>query len=194
MALMRQHNGMRPQDIVILFKLISRGAAVAAGPAPGGESSVARPPISGKTISEEVGISPAEVTHAMRRNRFAGLLIGEERQPQVAYRALYEFLLYGVKYVFPVKPGHLTRGVPTAHSAPPLHGIIQASEQYVWPHETGAVRGQAIEPLFRTVPDIVARDERLYQLLALTDALRVGRAREVKLARQELQALLFIKE
>lgn len=190
---MRQHNGMRPQDIVILFKIISKAAEEVAPlvPLDGKGRIVPQQLITNKTISEELKISPAEVVHSIRRSQFAGLLIGQGRT--VAFRALYEFLLYGIKYVFPTKPGYLTRGVPTAHSATPLNTTIQASEQYVWPHEEGEVRGQAIEPLFRTVPEVAPSDERFYQLLALTDALRVGRSREVLLAREALKQLLFIE-
>lgn len=190
---MRQHNGMRPQDIVILFKMISRVGKLVEPLVPFDSRGRVIPEqlITNKAISEELKISPAEIVHSIRRSQFAGLLIGQGRT--VALRALYEFLLYGIKYVFPVKPGHLTRGVPTAHSGSPLKATIQAVEQYVWPHEGGEVRGQAIEPLFRTVPEVAPSDEYFYQLLALTDALRVGRSREVLLAREALKQLLFIE-
>ncbi|WP_261989843.1 hypothetical protein [Hymenobacter sp. BT190] len=189
---MRPHSGMRPQDIVVLLELAVRGYSPTSEQFPKGLRFVTS--IKAKELSSTLQISEAEIGHSIRRSRFAGLLIGSGRLAtgQVARQALYEFLIYGIKYVFPVKPGHLTRGVPTAHSAPPLSDIIQATEQYVWPHEEGEVRGQAIEPLFRTVPDVVVQNEQLYQLLALTDALRVGRSREINLAREELKRLLRI--
>jgi hypothetical protein len=37
-----------------------------------------------------------------------------------------EFLIHGLKYVFPAYPGALVRGVPTAHSAEPLKGLLIA--------------------------------------------------------------------
>jgi hypothetical protein len=52
---------------------------------------------------------------------------------------------------------------------------------------TGNVRGQAIEPLFKTVPEISRNDEKLYELLALLDALRIGRVREQKIAIEEIR-------
>ncbi len=82
--------------------------------------------------------------------------------------------------------------MPTAHSAPPLSKILVASEEkFVWPDEAGEVRGEAIEPLYPSVPQAARRDARLYELLALTDAIRVGRAREQKLARKELERRLL---
>jgi hypothetical protein len=57
----------------------------------------------------------------------------------------------------------------------------------VWPDAEGTVRRQAIEPLYRTVPEVARRNPKLYELLALVDALRCGGARERKLAMTELQ-------
>ena len=84
-------------------------------------------------------------------------------------------------------------GIPTSHSAPPLAKRIGSEEndQYVWPHDEGEVRGQGISPLYPTAPDAARRDAKLYELLALIDALRVGRARErSSIAAQEIESRL----
>ena len=47
-------------------------------------------------------------------------------------------------------------------------------------------RGVTVEPLYKTAPAAALRDPFLYELLALIDALREGRARERKLAEKEL--------
>jgi hypothetical protein len=44
------------------------------------------------------------------------------------------------------------------------------------------VRGHSIIPLYPSVPEAALKDEKLHELLALTDALRVGRAREKEIA------------
>ena len=44
----------------------------------------------------------------------------------------------------------------------------------------------ALEPLYKTAPAAALRDPTLYELLALVDAIRDGRARERKIAEQEL--------
>jgi hypothetical protein len=46
--------------------------------------------------------------------------------------------------------------------------------------------GIALEPLYKTVPEASLRDPSLYELLALVDAIRDGRARERKIAEKEL--------
>ena len=76
--------------------------------------------------------------------------------------------------------------MPTAHSARPLSEIITSSEIYVWPDEEGIARGQSIEPLYSSVPKAIKGDVRLYELLALVDAIRVGKARERNIAVEEL--------
>jgi hypothetical protein len=103
---------------------------------------------------------------------------------------LKEFLIYGAKYVFPVERGGPTRGVPTADAAVPLSQYFP--EDYplppVWPYEEGTSRGFAFAPLHESVPRAALRDPKLYELLALVDAIRGGRARERELAIRELSA------
>jgi len=54
----------------------------------------------------------------------------------------------------------------------------------VWPYEGGDQRGLALEPLYRSVPDSLARhpDQLFYELLVLVDAIRSGRVRERNIA------------
>lgn len=118
--------------------------------------------------------------------QFAGLL--EPTGKRVMRMALLDFLIHGLRYVFPQQPGAITNGIPTAHSAPPLSGEINSTESYVWPSEHGSVRGLAIQPLFPSVPNAVLKDEQLYELLALVEGVRVGRARERELAIEELRS------
>ena len=47
-----------------------------------------------------------------------------------------------------------------------------------------------LEPLYASVPGAARRNPALYDLLALVDALRIGRARERNLAEKEISALL----
>jgi hypothetical protein len=83
------------------------------------------------------------------------------------------------------------RGIATAHSAAPLNAIIISEEHYVWPSGRGNLRGQTILPLYPSVVEAVKNDEKLYELLALVDTLRVGRAREKEIAVQELKKRLI---
>jgi len=67
---------------------------------------------------------------------------------------------------------------------------VAGSENYVWRSAKGTLIGQAIDPLYKTVPELIVTENALYELLALTDVLRIGRAREVNLAIEELKKRL----
>jgi len=173
---MKLGKGMRPQDILVLAKLSVQG----------------NKPSRVLDLAYELGLSQSEVSMALERCRRAGLLDPEKRKPLPS--AFREFLLYGLKYVFPGELGSVVRGVPTAHSAPPLLKRIVSSrkdlEQYVWPSAEGKARGIAVEPLYPSVPLAASRDPKLYEILALIDAIRLGRAREQKIAVDELDRRL----
>ena len=166
---MKKHSGMRPHDIVVLLKIAAKG----------------KHPWLMKDLSHELSISASEITESLNRSRLGGLLSGEKKQ--LMKLALLEFLQYGLKYVYPQQPGALVRGLPTAYSAPPLSNEIISNEPIVWPYADGTVRGQAIEPLHPSVPKACSRDPKLYELLALADAMRIGKAREKKLAMEVLK-------
>ena len=106
-------------------------------------------------------------------------------------RNLAEFALHGARYAFPAVRLPLVAGVPTSHSAPAFAGVFApGSTDFVWPHPNGTVRGVGIEPLHPAVPFAAMQDAKLYELLALFDALRVGKARERDMALERLQALI----
>lgn len=139
------------------------------------------------SLAQSLGMSASEVHAALERCEAAGLYNGENRR--ILKQALLEFLVHGLRYVFYAQPGPLSRGLPTAHSAEPLKSKLVASpsEVYVWPDPQGIVRGQAIAPLYRSVPQAANNDPELYALLSLIDAIRVGRVREQRLAASELE-------
>jgi len=110
---------------------------------------------------------------------------------RVHAQSLAEFALHGAKYAFPGVRLPLAVGVPTSHSAPAFAGVFApGSLDYVWPHPNGSVRGIGVEPLHPSVPFAAMQDAKLYELLALFDALRVGKARERSIAAERLQALI----
>ena len=169
---MRKHNGMRPQDVVILLKIAAKGKA----------------DWYMKDLAYELGVSQSEVSESLHRSALAGLLATDKRT--LMKGALLEFLQHGLRYVYPQKPGAITRGMTTAHSAPPLLDKVSSQEVYVWPWAKGQQRGQCIEPLHPSVPDACQKDTKLHELLALADAMRVGKAREQKLAAEALRERL----
>ena len=136
----------------------------------------------------ELSISASEIHGALKRLEQAHLISDSAGGSRPVLQAVQEFLVHGVKYAFPAQRGGVTRGVPTSYAAAPLNQIIVASADLppVWPHPDGSVRGVSLEPLYRSAPAAALRDPALYELLALIDAMREGRARERKLAEEEL--------
>ena len=130
-------------------------------------------------------ISEAKVFFAMERSKLAGLVSPDKSR--VNKLALREFLIYGLKYVFPPQVGHSARGIATAHSAPPVkEHITERNDHYVWAYYKGTKRGNTIVPLYAKIPGIVESQPELYHLLTLIDTLRIGKKREIEIAINEL--------
>jgi DNA-binding FadR family transcriptional regulator len=53
--------------------------------------------------------------------------------------------------------------------------------------------GQSVEPLFKSVPQAVQKDERLHEYLALVDAIRLGNQREAGVAAERLSERILKK-
>mgnify|MGYP001009397407 FL=1 len=163
---------MRPHDIIILLKIVT----------------YAEDNWYMKDVANELFISQSEVSQSLNRSLMAGLVSSNKKR--VMKSALFDFLVHGLKYVYPVRPERMVRGMKTSHSAPPLSNIILSSETYVWPYAEGDARGFSVEPLHPNVPKACLKDNKLYELLALVDALRIGSKREFNLATKELEKRL----
>ncbi len=162
--------GVKPQDILIVLKIVALGGKV----------------WKQGDLADQLGLSRAEVSNSLARSVDVGLL-DDQKQPQ--HQAILEFLLFGLKYVFPAKRGAIGKGVLTTPCAAPLSGklVVTSDDFCVWPSSDGPAKGQEVEPLYRSVPDAVKSDPALYELLVLVDAVRLGNVREVKLASEELR-------
>lgn len=135
-----------------------------------------------------LGVSPSMAHASVRRLRDARLLRPGSRV--VNRLTLLEFLEHGVRYAFPARLAGEVRGVPTAHAAPPLADQIVAEDAVVWPHVSGELKGRGVTPLYPQAVGLPARAPALYEAVALVDAIRVGRARERRLAARWLREKL----
>ena len=164
---------IKPQDIVLALKLSLEGEDNGYVP-----------------LARSLGMSVSEVHAGVRRLTEARLLVPGTKR--VRRQPLRDLLLHGLAYVFPAHLGSVVRGMPTAWAAPAFGGMIASGEQLppVWPDPEGTVQGEAVEPLYRSVPGAARRDPALYDLLALVDAIRVGRARERSIAADAIMGRL----
>jgi len=95
---------LKPQDVLVLLKLVASGAQVRS---------------SYHALARELGMSSSEVHKALKRCVDAHLAVKSEQGVRPLRPALLEFITHGIRYVFPAERGGLTRGMPTASAAPP---------------------------------------------------------------------------
>jgi hypothetical protein len=165
---------LKPQDIVVLLKLVA----------------LRENPWSYASLASDLFMSTSEVHAGIKRAVAARLMDSQGKRSLKT--SLEEFLIHGVKYAYPPDRGGLTRGIPTGYAAAPLKAMISQPPDPppVWPDPEGDTRGNEFSPLYKSVPKAARRDIKLYELLALVDAIRDGRAREREIAIRELKARL----
>lgn len=169
---------LKPQDLLVLLKV------------------AAHPPQrwTYAALGEALAISASEVHASVKRAVASGLAVAPSRGEWSPVRpSLLEFVLHGVRYIWPATPGPVKRGVPTAFGAEPLASqlTVAPGEAPVWAHPSGSAKGPTISPLYRTAAEAALNDPALHRLLALLDALRIGRARERTLAARLMEAELM---
>lgn len=139
-------------------------------------------------LSEFVGVAKTPVVHAVQRLIEARLY--NSYLSQVNIPATKEFLLHGVKYVFPhpIVEDNATevKGFITGISNPVFEGKINYAKKFVWPSAKGNEKGLPIKPLYHSIPDYCFTNIELMDLLAIIDVLRIGRIREVEYAEKLL--------
>lgn len=175
---------MKSQDILILLKLISLHR----------NERVKQECFSARGLAEATGISKTEANSSLNRSIGVGLAKydRQSRLPKANVKALYDFIVSGLRYVFPARPLAIERGVLTGFDAPGLEGLVASinEEHFIWPDAEGNHRGQAISPLYKSSAYAAKQDEWLYQVMALVDVIRLGNAREVNVAKTELKKRL----
>ncbi len=164
-------HSIKSHDIIVLLKILCQG----------------RNNWKFESLQEDLHLSVSAIHRSLERCVQAKF-ISPKPYDDVYSLNVSEFLIHGIAYTFAVEPGKITRGIATAHSAPPLNKkIISEKDIYVWPYLKGKLRGQSIEPLMKHVPEIVQHDKSLYEILTLIDAIRIGRPREKEIATNLLQ-------
>ena len=164
---------MRPQDIVMLLKIICYGSRNWYN----------------KDLANDLSLSTAEISNSLQRCALSGLIDTDKKKVRV--QSLLEFLVYGIQFVFPQRPGNISRGIPTAHSHPFMKSLISSEQPYVWPDAESDEKGLSVQPLYSGVVSAVKKDEKLYLMLALVDVLRMGKTREKETAITKLKEVLF---
>ncbi len=175
------HLMLKPQDIVILLKILSTMTILK-----GDLDEV----LSQGKLATYLCMSASEVHAGIKRLVLAGLLGPVVKNNKTILlpikAACEECFISAVKYFFPAQLGAYTRGIATSYAAPVFekHILIGEDPIPVWPDAEGDRRGLALEPLYRSVPRSLTQfpDPLFYELLVLIDAIRSGRVRERNIA------------
>lgn len=182
---------MKPQDIVVLAKLLSYQKK--------------NKNWTQASLAEELCLSSSQVNHALKRLLNAKLLapiLSKENSNETKLVPISqfceEFLIHGFKFVFPPEFGSQSPGIPTDYAAPPLNAVIVSGNDLppVWPAiGEGVIRGIELRPLYHCVPKSIIKfpDQYFYEILALLDALRSGRARERNIGAEKISEMLKTK-
>jgi biotin operon repressor len=150
------------------------------------------PTASVRQLGEEIGLSKSAVANSLRRLRALGLVKSDgDRGRRLNKLALRDCLEHAVRWIAPATVGDFELGLPTAHAADVLaHKLAGDHDPVVMPLPHGPVRGRAVPPIHPLAAAAAARDPKLYRLLAVVDALRIGRARDREIAAAELRTWL----
>jgi hypothetical protein len=165
---------LRPGDILVLLKLAVNGNASVRG------------------LESELGLSKSTVALSIRRLREANLLKDNEAGGlRINKLEARDFLEHGARWIAPAKVGDFQLGLPTAHSFESLARKLSGDhDPVVLPLPQGPMRGRAVSPVHPKAPAAAQKDPELLHLLAIVDALRIGRARDREVAVAELRACL----
>jgi len=165
-------DSLKRVDILVLLKLAVKGDA------------------SVRVLESELGISKSTVALSIGRLREANLLKDDEAGGlRINKLVARDFLEHGARWIAPAKIGDFELGLATAHSFESLARKLSGDpDPLVLPLPHGPVRGRAVSPLHPKAPAAAQKDPGLLRLLAIVDALRIGRARDRKVAVEELRA------
>ena len=164
---------LKGQDMVVLAALMTDGAH---------EASYAQ-------LAKRAWLSVSETHGAVRRLQDAALVDGGNH---VRARNTTEFLMHGLRYIFPLKmTQERSYGVPAFYAAPLAAGdFAYTGDAPVWKSPSGGVFGRVVEPLYPSAPEAAANDRQIYDRLAAMDMLRGGRIRERLFAERKVEEFL----
>ncbi len=147
--------------------------------------------ISIRELADSIGISFSEVSKSTKRLLSARLVVERENGFTAEKGALFEWLAYGVRYAYPVEGIGYGRGMATSWNCPYLESeLVPPNPPMVWSSVGGDTEGAMIKPFHKAVPFAASNDQSLYQALAIVEAIRSGKPRELKIARDKMSLLL----
>jgi hypothetical protein len=166
-------DALQPIDLLVAFKLAALGDA--------------NLPV--REIEAALGISKSAAAKSMNRLAALKIIRPAEGGRRINRFAFCDLVQHGTRWIAPAEVGDYELGLLTSHGAEPIASHLMGSDEdpLVMPLPHGPARGRAVSPIHPLAPAAAAKDERLYRLLVMADAFRVGRARERQIAAEEMR-------
>jgi len=147
-----------------------------------------------KNLGDMLSLSASRVHDAVKELTVSNLLVKtKDNLYKPVKKNCFEFFVYGIPYIFPLKSGGEVRGIPAFISAKPISDKIVGNRVYVWPYAEGNTFGFSIEPIHKNIPKVATMNENLYMFFVILDCLRSNRRREKDIAIKELQKILNLQ-
>lgn len=151
-----------------------------------------------RILADSLGLSPGEVSKSNQRLLKAKLIApaeSDQGRTHIEYntvvRHMREWLCYGIQYSVLVEPQGLGNGLVTAWSNKSVKSeLVPREVPHVWLFPGGSDYGEGISPLYTKAPVAAYDDENMHYVLSLIDAVRIGKPREVKIARVLIEKFL----
>jgi hypothetical protein len=167
---------IKGQDVVLLLKLIANPDACK---------------WTQKKLAEHLCVSVSTINASLQRLIEVRLIICKK----VCRQNAHEFIVGGVKYLFPQEIHGMTGGIPTGYATLMVTSVSVTDPIQVWPYAVDAHRGLESTPLYPSVPESVSKfkDQKFYDLLCLVDVLRsrISNVREKHAATELLKNLIL---
>lgn len=144
-------------------------------------------------LEKSTGISKSQISLSMKRCTDLRLLLIRDKIPYVNTQELLNIVIPALRFFFPIKRMGNLRGMPISYSSPFLYEKILSGRKLpmVWEDANGVIVGEAVEPLYKTVPYAAAKDPLLYELLVLVDSIRLNAPREKQVAFEQLKKIFM---
>jgi len=170
---MRQNRVIKPQDIVILGKLISEKLWP-----------------SQKEIADSLNLSQAEISHALNTLDHIGLINLSNKK--INKLAITEFVTHALKYLYPIEKKGTGRGILIGPSSSIFKEKVRSDDyNYIWPNSNGDSKGIIVTPLLPELSSTVLSNEIMCQFLNVVEVFRgLGGVRHVQEAQKILKDIL----
>lgn len=170
---MRNNRVLKPQDIVVLGKLITDEAWPTQ-----------------KEIANALELSQSEISHSLKTLEQVSLI--NVTQKRINKLAVLEFIVHAIKFFYPSEKKGIGRGIKVGPSYSYFSKRVHPDEfDYVWPDPEGDSKGVIVSPLLTRFSKTIKENEKLLLFLNVIEVFRgLGGVRHRQEAQKALKELI----